>query len=252
MSKPRILYFDIETSLMEVYTFYIGNKVSISPGQIKTNSKIICIAYKWSDEKDVKVLKWDKNQDDSKMLERFNKIAKEADFLCAHNGQGFDVKEIRGAIALRGLATSWCETPVIDTLTDCRRMFRFKSNRLDAIARSLGIGHKDPMVLQDWIDVNNGSRKALQKMLKYCKKDVILLEKVHKRLEEYVVPQGKNLMKSSKTLGSCTECKSPNLVKYGTYTYGGNKLQKYLCKDCSKVNMPEKTIKQKTKLRLVK
>lgn len=252
MSKPRILYFDIETSLMEVYSFYIGQKVSISPSQIKTPSKIICIAYKWSDENKTHILKWDKNQDDSKMLSKFNKIAKEADFLCGHNGQNFDVKEIRGAIALRGLAETWCETPVIDTLADCRRMFRFKSNRLDAIARSLGIGHKDPMSLQDWIDVNNGSQKALNKMLKYCKKDVILLEKVHKRLDEYVTPNAKRLMKSSKCLGKCTECESKNLIKYGTYTYGGNKLQKYLCKDCHKVNMPEKTTRQRTYIRRVK
>lgn len=250
--KPRILYFDIETSLMEVYTHYIGQKVSIQPNQIKTPSKIICIAYKWSDEKHPKVLKWDSKQDDSKMLIKFNKIAKEADFLCAHNGQGFDVKEIRGAIALRGLADSWCETPVIDTLTDCRRMFRFKSNRLNAIAQSLGLGAKDPMCMQDWIDVNNGSKSALYKMLKYCKKDVILLEKVHKRLENYIVPTSKRLMSKSSNLNKCSECKSNNIVKYGTYTYGGNKLQKYLCKDCYKVNMPEKTIKQKTKLKLVK
>lgn len=241
--KPRILYFDIETSLMEIYSFYIGNKVSIQPSQIKTQSKIICIAYKWSDEKKVHILSWDNKQDDSKMLKEFNEIAREADFLCAHNGRNFDVREIRAAIALRGLASSWCETPVIDTLSDCRRMFRFKSNRLDAIARSLNLGHKDAMCLQDWIDVNNKCPIALKKMLKYCKKDVTLLEKVHKRLDQYIAPSQQRLMKSGKALPLQCSCGSRNYIKYGTYTYKGVKLQKYLCKDCYKVSMPDKESK---------
>lgn len=232
MKKPKILYFDIETSLMEIYSFYIGHKVNVLPSQIKTPSKIICIAYKWSHSNKVEVLHWDKNQDDSKMLAKFNKIARNADFICGHNGQNFDVKEIRGAIALRGLADSWCETPVLDTLTECRKAFRFKSNRLDAIARSLGLGHKDPMCLQDWIDINNKCPKALKKMLKYCKKDVILLEKVHKRLENYLIPSQKSLMRPSTTLHKC-ECGSDNIIKFGTRTQNKKPVQRYLCKNCN-------------------
>ena len=244
--KPKILYFDIETSLMEIYSFYIGQKVSVQPSQIKTHSKIICIAYKWSDKNKVEILSWDKNQDDTKMLIKFNKIAKEADFLCGHNGKNFDVKELRAAMALRGVKDVWCETPVLDTLTDCRRAFRFKSNKLDAIAKSLGLGHKDPMGLQDWIDVNNKCPKALKKMLKYCKKDVILLEKVHKRLNRYISPSNMSLMRGSVNHNiNCCNCGSDTLVKYGTYTYGGAKLQKYLCKFCHKVNMPDRDKKVK-------
>lgn len=241
----RVLYFDIETSLMQVYTHYIGNKVSIQPSQIKEHSKIICICYKWSDEKTVHSLHWNKKtQDDSKMLAEFNKIAAEADALCGHNGRGFDVKEIRGAIALRGLADSWCETPCLDTLMDYRRMFRFKSNRLNAIAQHLGLGHKDPMGMQDWIDVSNNSAKALDKMIKYCKKDVKLLEAVHKRLEKYVTPTATETkmrrMGKSAFNGKCPECGGTHFVKYGTYTYKKQDFQKYLCKSCHKVIMPEK------------
>jgi predicted PolB exonuclease-like 3'-5' exonuclease len=242
----RVLYFDIETSLMQVYTFYIGNKVSIQPNQIKEQSKIICICYKWSDENKVHELRWDpKTQDDSKMLAKFNKIAAKADALCGHNGRGFDVKEIRGAIALRGLAEAWCETYCIDTLGDYRKMFRFKSNRLNAIAQHLGLGHKDPMGMQDWINVSNNDPKALDKMVKYCKKDVKLLEKVHKRLAKYVTPTmtESKLLRLKKTANiKCKTdgCDSKSFIKYGTYTYKKQNYQRYLCKKCSIVNMPEK------------
>jgi hypothetical protein len=240
----RTLFFDIETSLLEVYTFYIGNKVSIAPSQIKTHSKVICIAYKWSDEKQVHCLNWDaKTQDDSAMLAEFNEIARNADALCAHNGAGFDVKELRAAIALRGLATSWCETPVIDTLRDYRRVFRFKSNRLNAIAQHLGLGHKDEMGLSDWVGVSNSCPKALAKMIKYCKKDVTLLEAVYKRLEKYV-PQTEAVRRLAHTTKSevlvCPSCGGNHIIKYGRYMYKKQDFQKYMCKSCYKVIMPEK------------
>lgn len=244
--SPRILYFDIETSLMTVYTHYIGNKVSISYKQIAKPSSIICIAYKWAGDKKVSLLTWDKRKDDRKMLEEFNKIASKADFICGHNAQGFDVKEIRGAIALRGLATAWCETPVIDTLTDCRRAFRFKSNRLDAIARSLGLSRKDPMGMEDWIDLelpvtNRKYKQALNKMTSYNKQDVIVLEDVHKRLDKYTIPTNSRVNLAKQNHGvKCSDCSSLDTIKYGRYTYNKQAYQKYLCKTCSKVLMPER------------
>lgn len=245
-NKPRILYFDIETSPMLVWTHYIGHKVSINPQQIWEDKRIICIAYQWSDENKTHILKWNtKTNDDRKMLKDFNKIAKQADLLLGHNGQNFDVKEIRTAIALRGLAESWCETPCLDTLKDCRRSFRFPSNRLDAIARSLGLGHKDSMCFQDWIDVTLGDEKALKKMLKYCKKDVKLLIEVHKRLDYYVPPTMKDVglrrLKDREGFPkSCLECEGTEFIKYGRYKYLGQEYQKYLCKSCYKVSMPAK------------
>jgi predicted PolB exonuclease-like 3'-5' exonuclease len=239
----RVLYFDVETSLMQVYTHYIGSKVSIQPSQIKEHSRIICICYKFSDENKVHELHWNEDQDDSQMLAEFNKIAEQADALCGHNGQGFDVKEIRGAIALRGLADAWCETPCLDTLKDYRRMFRFKSNRLNAIAQHLGLGHKDPMGMQDWINVSNNVPGSLEKMIKYCKKDVKLLESVHKRLAKYVTPTNTEvrMLKMNKSFDfNCKECGDRKFIKYGMYTYKGQSYQKYLCKSCSTVNMPEK------------
>ena len=40
-----LLFFDLETALMTVYTHYIGNKVSIYHNQIKEDKKIITIQY---------------------------------------------------------------------------------------------------------------------------------------------------------------------------------------------------------------
>lgn len=238
---PKILIFDIEKMYAKAAIWQTG-KQYVGHHQLLDNSRIICICYKWLGEKTVHSLTWNKNRCDKTMLRKFNKIAGEADFLVAHNGENFDVKELRTAIAIRGLADAWCETPVIDTLKDYRRMFRFDSNRLDTLGQKFAGSGKDKMVFQDWIDVDNGDQAALKKMVKYCKQDVKLLEKVYKRLEKYVVPQGKHLLKPSKLLVKCEECKSNNVIKYGFYTYKDTKLQKYLCKDCFKVNKPVRKV----------
>src|SRR6266702_1793314 len=69
-----LLYYDIETSLMEVYTHYIGNKVFISPNQIKVPSRVISIQYMFEGDKKAKFIKWEKTNkgfSDAKMLEEF-------------------------------------------------------------------------------------------------------------------------------------------------------------------------------------
>jgi len=232
----RVLYFDIEKTFSTAAVWRTG-KQYVNYDQILEPSKIICIAYKWSDSHKVECLTWDKNQDDTKMLKEFNKIAEEADVLCGHNAENYDVKEIRTAIALRGLADAWCETPVIDTLKEYRKVFKFDSNRLDSLGKMLKLGRKNPMTFDDWIKVVQGDKKALNKMVKYCKQDVRLVESIDKRLNEYVVPRGNSMLLTRMYKpATCSNCEGGNLIKYGTYSYKEKKLQKYLCKDCFKVS----------------
>lgn len=246
VEEPKILVFDIEKMYAKAAVWSTG-KQYVGHNQLLDNSRIICICYKWLGEKKVHSLEWNlKTGNDVPMLKKFNKIAAKADFLLGHNGENFDAKELRTAIACRGLADAWCETPVIDTLKDYRRMFRFDSNRLDALGKKFIGSGKDNMCLQDWIDIDNGCPKAMKKMVKYCKKDVQLLEEVYLKLKPYVVPQNKHMMKSSDRLPHQCSCGSKNYIKYGTYTYKGVCLQKWLCKDCYKVSMPGKNEYKRT------
>lgn len=244
--EPTILYFDVETSPMEVYTHYIGHKVSINPCQIKKHKRIICISYNFSTDPPDKVrrLNFDiKNQDDTEMLKKFNEIARKADLLLGHNGQNFDVKEIRSAIALRGLAEAWCETPCLDTLKDYRRMFRFPSNRLDAIGQHLELGKKNSTNFQLWIDVAQGKRAALKEMGEYCDQDVILLRQIHERLRPYVKQTAMEYNLLQGVVTGEPKCKCGNgdrrlFVKDGTKAKRELRYQRYRCKLCNLIAIP--------------
>ena len=83
-SEIKRLFFDIETSYYLVPTFQFW-KVNINPDNILREKKIICIAYKWQYEDKVHVLKWDENQDDTKLIKDFIQVIKDADEIVAHN-----------------------------------------------------------------------------------------------------------------------------------------------------------------------
>jgi len=186
-NKPkRILFFDIETSFNQVCSWQIGRKINLSPENILVERKIITICYKFSDSDKVHSLTWDNNQNDKKMLERFSKIMDSADIICGHNSDAFDTKHIRTRCMYHSISLS-PKYNSIDTLKLARSGFKMNSNKLDYIGQYLGEGQKiDTGGLQLWKDVIlKKDKKALNTMINYCCGDVLLLEKVYKRLQKF-------------------------------------------------------------------
>jgi len=168
--KPRILFFDIETSPILAYIWRPGSKISVSHNQVKKGQKtdIICICYKWAHEKKIHSLDWDiKKQNSAKMIDEFTKIVESADLVIGHNGDRFDIKHVNTQRLLHGQAPIMWPTSE-DTLKQFRRIFALPSYRLDFLAKLLVGAGKDPMSFQDWIDiVEHKSPKALKKMINF-------------------------------------------------------------------------------------
>jgi DNA polymerase III epsilon subunit-like protein len=70
----------------------------------------------------------------------------EADLICAHNGDAFDIKKINSRLIVNGFKPP-SPFKTIDTLKIARRVFKFDSNKLDNIGRYLSRGPEDP---QHW------------------------------------------------------------------------------------------------------
>jgi uncharacterized protein YprB with RNaseH-like and TPR domain len=236
-TKRRRLYFDIETSGNIVFSWNVGHKVNIGYDNILKERAIICICYKWEGEKEVYEVHWDKKQDDKKLLTEFIKVANQADELVGHNGDKFDLPWIRTRCLLHEIEM-FPNYTTVDTLKIARSKFRFNSNRLNYIAQYLGIGQKIKTEFNLWKDiVLNKDADAMDKMIKYCKKDVILLEKVHKHLSKHVHNKTHFGVIFGSDRGSCPECGSDDLViSKRRITATGLKKIQFKCKTCGKYN----------------
>ena len=237
MTKRRRLFFDIEVSFNLGMFWTSGYKVSLGPENIIKERAIICICYKWEDEKDVSWLTWDAKQCDKKMLDKFVRIANTADELVGHNGDKFDLAWIRTRCLFHGIAM-FPNYTTIDTLKIARSKFKFNSNKLNYIAKFLGIGQKIHTDFDLWKRiVLDKDKVAMDKMVKYCKMDVILLEKVYKHLATHIAPKTHYGVIFGQDRGTCSECGSNELVRHlQRINASGIKKIVYQCKTCGKYN----------------
>lgn len=229
MKHPKVLFFDIETTPVRAWVFRTGEQY-IDHEKILTGDKfnIICIGYKWGHEKKAHVLRWSKNQSSVQMIKDFEKIVNQADLVIGHNVDKFDIKMINAQRLIEGLPPILWPTSE-DTLKQFRKHFYLPSHRLDYLSKLLGGTGKDKMHFQDWVDIRTKNcPKALNKMMKYCKRDVLELERVYNKAQKHFKP--KLLLTREK--GLCPRCTSNDLIAHGiSYTSRGPK-QRYSCKAC--------------------
>lgn len=234
-TKRKRLFFDIETSPNIGLFWQAGYKQKIDYQNIIQERAIICICYKWEDDKEVYFLTWDRKQNDKGMLEKFIEVANDADELVGHNGDKFDLAFIRSRCLFHKIPM-FPTYRTIDTLKISRSKFRLNSNRLNYIAQYLGIGSKIKTEFDLWKQVLlENDKTALERMVKYCKQDVVLLEKVYKHLSIHVEPKTHYGVLFGQGRGSCPECGSDDIVVNNrrTTATGLVKLQ-MRCNTCGK------------------
>ena len=180
----RKLLFDIEVSPDVVLSWGIGNKISISHESIIKERAIICICWKWAGEATTYSLEWNKGNDKD-MIKKFAKIIDSADEVITQNGDNFDIKWLRTRCLYHNIPIS-TKFNSIDTLKMARAGYRFNCNRLDYMGKFLGYGGKIHTDYQMWKDILlDNDKKAMDLMVEYCKQDVVLLEKVYNKLQQY-------------------------------------------------------------------
>lgn len=234
-TKRKRLFFDIETSPNIGLFWEAGYKKNIDYSNIIQERAIICICYKWEDDKEVYALQWDAKQNDKAMLIKFVEVANTASELVGHNGDKFDLAWIRTRCLFHGIQMFPTYT-TIDTLKVARSKFKFNSNRLNYIADYLGLGQKIKTEFNLWKDILLKKDKvAMEAMIKYCKKDVVLLEKVFKHLNTHIEAKTHYGVLFGQYKGTCPECGSDDLVGAGTRTTATGVVKlRYQCKTCNK------------------
>lgn len=225
--SKNLVYFDIETRPMKAWVWRIGENY-ITHKQICEESRVICIQWMFEGDKKVSYDTWDKNQDDSKMLEKFSKLMQNVRVAISQNGKDFDHKVLRWRLNVLNL-TPLKNVEILDTLKLSRGSFAAPSHKLDYRSKIYGFGGKVPMELQDWINVVENKPGALEKMVKYGCKDIPDLRQIFWK----ELPYYNNLPGSLATLiypnekkarDFCPKCASARQRRFDIYpTKIGNK-----------------------------
>ena len=206
MAKPKILVLDIETApnLAYVWSFF---KTNVAPAMVKDNCTIMCWSAKWVG-KDSIYFESAQNQTEKAMLSALQMLLDEADMVVGHNVSGFDMPKIRGRCMVNGI-TLPSPYKEIDTLRIARKEFAFDSNKLESLAKILGLVEKSAhkkfpgFELEVYIALRPYASNH-PNLGVYMELDVIV----------------------------CPKCGSEDQEKRGFSTTNVGKYQRYRCNDC--------------------
>lgn len=236
MINKKVIVYDIESSFNLQALWSVYQQGSNFQALVRERF-ILCAAWKYLGDKKVHLIKGDINDikkwDDSRICKELHKVLSSADILIAHNGDRFDLPMTNTRLLINGMRPLPAMTH-IDTLKIARRHFKFNVNRLDYIGQILGVGRKmETGGFSLWYDIIlNHSKRALRKMEKYNKQDVVLLEAVYNKLKGASTTHPHMYLQETANGKVCGTCGSSRLIKHGTRQTKTMLYQRYLCKDC--------------------
>ena len=221
----KILLLDIETAPNTVFSWGLYNQ-NISIDQIAKSGYTMCWAAKWLGEKEIYYsgLDTDSNRN---MIRKMHKLLNEADAVITYNGNRFDLPTLNKEFAKLNLKPP-APYKRIDLLVTARNQFRFVSNKLDYVAKFLGLGSKvKHKGMELWLGCMNKDPASWKIMQSYNKQDVLLLEKVYNKLLPWI-PNHPNRSVFDGEF-KCPNCGSTHVQKRGFARTAAGKYQQYQC-----------------------
>lgn len=235
----KLLLIDIETAPNIVFAWGLWNQ-NIGINQIVDAGYILSWSAKWLGEDEVY---FSSIYHDSKktMLKKIHALLEKADAVIHYNGARFDIPTLNKEFVKAKLLPP-SPYKQIDLLKVARRQFKFASNKLDYVAKFLGLGSKTSHRGMDlWRDCMNKVPEAWEEMMEYNKNDVLLLEKVYNVLLPWI-PNHPNRNVYEDSGISCPNCGGHNLQKRGIAITKSLKYTRYQCKDCGTWSRGNKSV----------
>jgi len=176
----KLLFIDIETHPAIIASWSIRAPYA-GAVWVERNTFILCFSAKWAHEKKVRVHslpdypRYKKDRyDDKPLCKELARYLDEADIVCAHNGDRFDLPLIMGRLFMNNIREP---SPFdrIDTLKIARQ-FKLDSHKLDNISQQKSGERKIPNTGGHlWRTCGEGDDKSWAKMCRYCAHDTELL-----------------------------------------------------------------------------
>lgn len=206
-----------------------NNNVALN--QLLSTGQLLSWSAKWKGSKNKVESRW---WDEIDFLDRLHALLTEADVVVSYNGKRFDIPMINREFVKAGYGPP-APYKQVDLLETVKKQFKLPSNKLEFVLKDFEVGAK----MQHegfglWIKCMQGDQKAKETMLKYNRKDVTELEKLHDRLAGWVVgtPNAALYLDTIPDGPVCIHCGSVHVQHRGfAYTNTG-KFQRIFCTDC--------------------
>lgn len=239
-TKTQIGLLDVETSYMLLTDFALRNNGYHSPDSIVQDWNMYCWAFKFLDNpkiytgcvnpKDI--------TDDKEIVLQLRELLVQTKLLIGHNLDKFDLRKFNTRLIKHNIAPIDHKILTLDTMKAAKKHFAFTSNKLDYLAKFLGVHDTGKLPHKDsnpWAKLIRGIdvKETLEYMVAYNKHDVApLLEGVYLKLRPYIDhPLLGGAIKSKEDV-YCQHCGSRDLQSRGTrMTKAGTARQQYQCKE---------------------
>lgn len=245
-SPPKILLLDIETLLMEVYVWGLMYNNYISHENIIKDWSLACWSAKWLFGSEIEGQSVTPEEaigrQDGSILARIWELLNEADIVITQNGKKFDLPKLNARFLFAGFPPPMYYS-VIDTKEVMKSTFGLSSNKLDYATTFLGIENKDHMIFDDWKRCLLGGKlgkQALNKMLEYNKKDVLIMEELYVRLRPWIKGHPNLNLYSIGDTNVCPNCGSTKIFWEGKYPTPLGLYRAFRCTRCGAIGRSTK------------
>lgn len=230
----KVLLIDIETAPNLGWTW---GKYEQNVIKFEQESYMLCFTAKWLDSDKIITVGLDDFKgynplvpSDKELCQKLWDILDAADVVIGHNADKFDIKKINTRFLVNKINPP-SPYRTIDTLKLAKKYFSFNSNKLDDLGQTLQLGRKlDTGGFDLWLGCMKGDKKAWDKMKKYNKQDVLLLEKVYMEMRPWMNPHPNIAINISKT--ACDVCGNDKLQRRGFSYTRQTKYQRLHCTKC--------------------
>lgn len=224
----RILLLDIETApnLAHVWGMWQQN---VGLPQLIDAGYVLCWSAKWLGDSDI-MFDSIRKSGPKRMLRRIHKLLSDADAVIHYNGTKFDIPTLNKEFLTHGM-----EPPApyqqIDLLRTARSRFRFPSNKLDYVAKALGVKQKVKHRGHElWIKCMEGDNEAWSEMEVYNKGDIDTLEGVYFKFRPWIKGHANHSVFNSDMV--CPSCGGTHYQRRGYQFTRAGKYARFQCTDC--------------------
>lgn len=236
LMKPKVILWDLEISLMIVYTFGLKVMDYLPFDNVIDEWFIICASWMELGDKKVHSIdvladkqRFSKNhKDDYVVVKKLREVLIDADLVIAHFGDKFDLPKLNARLIYHGL-DPLPPIKTLDTKKESAKITKFTSNKLDYLAQFFGLGKKKDTDLELWRQCTEGNIKAIQKMVAYNRNDVVILKQIYLRLRKYFRRHPILFVSGTPT---CPICGSHHLQWRGTSITTTMRYKRFQCQDC--------------------